>query len=192
MLKNKAVLTAWAPQAIIITILCGLLYISIQQILRQSANDPQIQMAEDYAAGVSAGNISDSLSPAGTIDISRSLAPFIIIYDSAGKPLTGNAILDNKIPAVPFEVLRNAKDNGQNRITWQPEKGLKIAAVIIPFFGKTKSGFVLAGRSLREVQIRTSKIDIFCVSTWLILLAASYLIHYIIKTYAKENVLYKI
>ena len=192
MLKNKAVLTSWAPQAIIITILCGLLYISIQQILRQSANDPQIQMAEDYAAGISAGNIQDSAAVDGSIDISRSLAPFIIIYNSAGKPIAGNARLNNKIPVVPGDFLQNAKENGQTRITWQPEKGIKIAAVIIPFAGKAKTGFVLAGRSLREVQMRTSKIDMFCVSTWFILLAASYLIHYIIKTYAKERVLYRV
>lgn len=192
MLKSRVLLTVWAPQAIIITIICGLIYISVQQILRQSANDPQIQMAEDYAANISAGNISDSLSIDGSIDISRSLAPFIIIYDSAGKPLSGNARLNKKIPAVPVDFLLTAKNNGQSRITWQPEKGIKIAAVIIPFAGKAKGGFVLAGRSLREVQMRTSNIDMFCVSTWLILLAASYLINYIIKTYAKEKVLYKI
>jgi hypothetical protein len=40
----------WLPLAVAITILAGLVYATVQQSLRQGANDPQIQLAEDTAA----------------------------------------------------------------------------------------------------------------------------------------------
>ena len=41
--------------------------------------------------------------------------------------------------------------NGEARFTWQPAPGVRAATVITSFDGSSK-GFVLAGRSLREVE----------------------------------------
>jgi len=46
----KEILKHWLLIAIVVTGLIGLVYVAVQQDLRQGANDPQIQMAEDTAA----------------------------------------------------------------------------------------------------------------------------------------------
>ena len=40
----------WLPMALVVTALCGVVYAAVFRNIRQSANDPQIQMAEDAAA----------------------------------------------------------------------------------------------------------------------------------------------
>ena len=43
----KSILVVWLAIAAATTVVCGLVYLSVQQVMRQSANDPQIQIAED-------------------------------------------------------------------------------------------------------------------------------------------------
>ncbi len=42
-------------------------------------------------------------------------------------------------------------------MTWQPERRVRIATVVVRYEGR-ESGFVLAGRSLREVEERVRRI----------------------------------
>jgi len=58
-----------------------------QQVLRMSANDPQIQMAEDAAQRLNAGEDAERIVPDHKVDMAASLAPFVIIYDDSGRPL---------------------------------------------------------------------------------------------------------
>ena len=92
----------WIPLAFIICCFCGLAYLTVQQAYRQSANDPQIQIAEDSAAILSSNASTSSILPTGTVNIAESLAPFIVIYDNAGNPIAGNGILDNALPSLPL------------------------------------------------------------------------------------------
>jgi hypothetical protein len=50
MQRIQNILRAWLPIAVVTAAFCGLAYLTVQQSLRQGANDPQIQMAEDAAA----------------------------------------------------------------------------------------------------------------------------------------------
>src|SRR6266536_2297586 len=50
------------------------------------------------------------------------------------------------------------KQNGEDRLTWQPQTGIRSAIVVTQFKGTT-SGFVLAGRSLREVGKREDSLE---------------------------------
>ena len=45
MKKMRNILRHWFPLAVVATAFCGLVYVAVQQELRQNANDPQIQMA---------------------------------------------------------------------------------------------------------------------------------------------------
>jgi len=45
----------WIPLAFVATVLCGFVYGGIQQVYRNAADDPQIQMAEVAAAALAAG-----------------------------------------------------------------------------------------------------------------------------------------
>lgn len=150
---------------IVITGFCGLTYTTVQQNYRQGANDPQIQIAEDTASKLSSNDSVESVVPKEKVDISKSLAPFVIVFDLNGKPVTGSAILNGKIPTPPVGVFEYAKKFGENRLTWQPQENVRIASVIVPYSGK-EQGFVLAGRSLREVEKREEKLEFFVAAVW--------------------------
>lgn len=149
----KTTLKYWLRSAIVICGLCGILYVAIQQELRQGANDPQIQMAEDAAAQLADGQPVQSVVPVQKVDIATSLAPYIIIFDSTGKPVASSAQLNGQTPTIPSGVFDYVRQNGEDRITWQPQPGVRSAIVVTQFKG-ANSGFVVAGRSLREVEIR--------------------------------------
>ena len=162
----------WLPVALAITVVSGLVYVAVQQDLRQGANDPQIQMAEDAATQLEKGEAAQTAAGSKQVDMARSLAPFLIIYDDAGRVLASAAQLNGQTPTLPAGVLQAAKQSGENRITWQPQADARTAAVVIPF-GGSHPGFVLAGRSLREVEKRESKLTLSVGGAWVVALLGS-------------------
>ena len=88
----------WLPFGIIATILCGLVYVALQQEIRQTANDPQIGMAQDIAIALSNGATPQSLTSGMKIEMSKSLSPFVIVYDSSGKVLAASGMLKGEVP----------------------------------------------------------------------------------------------
>jgi hypothetical protein len=172
MSKVNIILRHWLPLAVVTTLLCGLVYLVVQQSLRQGANDPQIQMAEDAAAALAAGGTPESMVPAGQVEISTSLAPFMVIYSDTGEPLASSGLLHGTIPLLPSGVFDYTRQNGEDRVSWQPESGVRIAAVVVAY-GGAQPGFVLAGRSLREVEKRESQVEQITGIVWLVALAGS-------------------
>ncbi|KAA6457944.1 hypothetical protein DYQ86_21510 [Acidobacteria bacterium AB60] len=156
------------------------LYAIPQQILRNGANDPQIQMATDLAARLDGGpGVADGLLQAqlsansGVIDMARSLSPFLIVYDDQGNPLGSNAQLNGATPAPPRGVFDYVRSHGEERVTWEPIRAshtLRIAAVVERVKGP-HPGFVLAGRSMREVEARIEQVRQMAGLTWLGMLA---------------------
>ncbi len=110
-------------------------------------------MAEDGAVALGSGPTATSVAAAPIVDISRSLSPFVIVFDDNGKPIASSAVLNGATPTIPFGIFQYVRMSGEDRFTWQPENGVRIAAVVVRFSG-TSSGFILAGRSLREVEKR--------------------------------------
>ncbi|HTX91080.1 MAG TPA: hypothetical protein VMC09_07680 [Anaerolineales bacterium] len=145
----------WLPLAIATAGLCALVYLTVQQILRQDANDPQIQMAEDAARNLNAGANVESVVPAAKVEIADSLAPFLIVFDDSGNVVASSATLHGSTPAYPAGVLDYTRQKGEDRVTWQPEAGVRMATVVV----RSDNGFVLAGRSLREVETRETAIE---------------------------------
>ncbi len=178
------------PLAVVITLLCGLLYATVQQNFRQNANDPQIQIAEDTASVLNGGlNVKDVV-PDDQIDVSASLSPFLIVFDKNGKVASSDAVLDGKIPTPPPGVLDYVASGGEtnfgslkkriifkieggseeNRITWEPKDGVRLAAVIT----KYDNGFVLVGRNLREVEIREDNLTHMIFAGWFATMGATF------------------
>jgi len=155
--------------AAIVTGLSGLLYAAVQQDLRQSANDPQIQMAEDTAAKLADGQQVQNVVPSEKVDIANSLAPYVIVFDATGKPIASSVQLNGQTPTIPSGVFDYVRQNGEDRITWQPQSGVRSAIVVTQFKGPN-SGFVLAGRSLREVEIREDDIMHLILLGWIAIL----------------------
>ena len=154
----------------IATVLAIALYAIPQQVLRQGANDPQIQLAGDLVARLESGVSAVAAVPAAEIDMARSLTPFVIVYDDAGKPLTSQATLNGAIPVPPAGVFDYVRQHGEERVSWQPildrRHGVRIAAVV-QRVGGAYPGFVLAGRSLREVEAREIQVQHMAGLAWL-------------------------
>jgi hypothetical protein len=136
---------------IVLSVICGLVYWAVQQDLRMSANDPQIQLAEDTATQLNSGG---KLPVTAKINITQSLAPFLIIYDKQGNPILSQASLNGQTPLLPTGVLADTQKLGEDRLTWQPAHNVRIAAIITPY----KNGYVLAGRNLREIEKREDQL----------------------------------
>ncbi len=143
---------AWIPFAFVVSLICLLGYGLVQQSLRQSANDPQIQMAEDAALSLAKGAKPADVIPANQVDMSVSLLPYMMVFDDSGKVLASSVNLHGVTPVLPGGILAAARES-EWRETWQPEIGVRSAVVALRF-GGANPGFVLAGRSLREVEVR--------------------------------------
>lgn len=165
-------LKTWLPFALLLTLVCGMIYGTVQQVYRQSANDPQIQMAEDTAAALEKGAKPTRLIGDNSIDMAKSLAPYTVMYDDELNPLAANVIIDGATPRPPRGVFEYARAHGEDRLTWQPQPGVR-SAIVVVHYGGTKSGFVLAGRSLREVEIRESRLVLSLEIGWLVSMMAT-------------------
>jgi hypothetical protein len=197
---NKILLKSfpiWIPFAALLTFACFFSYGLVQQDLRQTANDPQIQIVEDISQALASGGATpqDIVPPGQTLDISTSLDSYVIVYDATGAVLASSATLNGKTPTVPQGVFASLRrygiDNAQNRFTWEPAPGVRSAAVVTAFSGPASSsqGFVLAGRSLREVEIREDNMLRITVLAWLAGLVGMFLIiWFAIWIYKKEVV----
>ncbi|HSW37705.1 MAG TPA: hypothetical protein VLG37_05065 [Candidatus Saccharimonadales bacterium] len=147
---------------LIITVIFGTIYGTVQQSLRLSANDPQIQLAEDSAAKLDAGAKASTVS--GQTDIKRSLATFLIIYDKSGRVVAGTGRLDGQIPRVPLGVLKASEGKDYHAVTWQPQNGVRLASVTV----SAKNYYVVSARSLKEVEKRETKVFQLAVMGWLV------------------------
>ncbi len=162
----RNILRQWLPLALAITLICGLMYAAVQQALRQGANNPQVQMAEDAAAALAAGQLPGSLIPTEQVEMATSLAPYLLVYDGTGHELDGSATLNGRPPVMPGGVFDYVRQHGQDRITWQPEPGVRIAAVAVAY-GGGHPGFVVAGRSLREAERQIDNLGLIIAAGWL-------------------------
>src|SRR5579872_769987 len=70
-----------------------------QQVLRQSANDPQIQIAQDLAQSLSQ-KPTQKLNLTPTVDYAHSLSPIIMVFDSRQKLVATN-LSDSSYPTPP-------------------------------------------------------------------------------------------
>ncbi|MFA5991482.1 MAG: hypothetical protein WC794_04540 [Candidatus Doudnabacteria bacterium] len=170
-------LFSWLPLAVAIIIMSSLVYVVAQQSYRNAANDPQIQIAQDITTALNKGDVqADAIvPPTSTSEMSSSLATFVTIFSATGTPVGSSVAVDGKLPTIAEKILVAAKKSGESRITWQPKPGLRIATVITSYKNSTASGFVLAGRSLKETDIRIAQLGIITAITTLIALILSFL-----------------
>lgn len=160
---HRRAVALFVPAATVLTVACGLVFLGLQQDLRQDANEPQIQMAEDLARALDGGAVPATLVTGSKVDLALSLAPFIAVYDQSGAVLATDGTLDGSPPRPPIGVLDTARSAGIDKVTWQPRAGVRIAAVVVPWSG----GTVLAGRSLRIVEERVTQLQVLVVAAWI-------------------------
>jgi hypothetical protein len=162
-------LRLWLPAAAVATVAAGLIYGEVQQDLRSSANDPQIQMAEDAAATLDGGASPDQVLPPGKVEIARSLAPYLMVFDKQGRLLASSATVDGAQPEYPKGVLDGVAAGRREEVTWQTASGVRSATVAVAY----KNGFVVAGRSLRAVEERENNAELIAAAGWIGMLGAT-------------------
>jgi hypothetical protein len=180
------IIKSWLPLAAAITLICGIVYTVAQQLNRQSANDPQIEMAQDAAAALARGMEAESLVVGPKADIAMSLAPYLIIFDEAGKPVVSSGVLDGRIPSPPIGVFDYTRQNRQDILTWQPRPGIR-SATVVRYFSGARTGFVLAGRSLFEVENRIDKLMIGIAFGWLFTIISTLIVVLIIEHFTYKE-----
>ena len=173
------------------TVILIVAYAAVQQDLRQSANDPQIELAEDAAAILSEGYPIDSLiGSVPKTDMSKSLSPFVMLIDASGNLIESSGMNGTSTPsAPPVGIFDHVRAYGEDRVTWQTASGLRFAAVVTewqvparppaqllsgaPSLPPASStvGFVVAARPLREVEIREDKVGKIMLSGWVLMVA---------------------
>ncbi|HEV2990143.1 MAG TPA: hypothetical protein VG759_16995 [Candidatus Angelobacter sp.] len=155
--------------AVILTLLGGAASVTMQQMLRRGANEPQIDMADYYAGEIGSGEEPGNVIPPGYVDAERSLQPFVIFYDDQGKPGPGTGYLDQVLPTPPDGVFDVVRKQGGENVTWQPRPGVRLASVIRRVHGR-KLGFILAARSLRLVEQQEGLLWRIAVAGWIIVM----------------------
>src|SRR5262249_5361856 len=98
---------------------------------------------------------------------SRSLMPFVTLYDHRQQPLKSSGFLDGKMPHLPAGVYNIALANGDDRVTWQPHPNIRIALIVMRVQWPTVE-FVAVGRSLKEVEMREANLFYMTGVAWLI------------------------
>jgi hypothetical protein len=158
---------AFFSQLVVISVISLMVYTTVQQCYRMGANDPQIQISSNIRDRLSRGQPAGDLFNGDSLDIARTQSTFGILFDSSGQAVESTGLLNGKMPHLPSGVFLFTKDHGEDRISWQPQPGVRIAMVILKV-SAPKIGFVGIGRSLRDVEERIQNLGWMVLICWLI------------------------
>ena len=180
MKQTSSILTHIAA-AIIVTGIILLMYAAVQQTYRSTANDPQLQIARDLSAAISSGKPINNRLPSDTIDLSQSLAVFVEIFDKNGNPLHSTGLLNGTLPKPPGGIFEYANANVEDVLTWQPQNDVRMA-MVFEKINAPGEGFVAAGRSLKEIEVRENNLVKMIGITWMACMAVL-LVHLLVQRY---------
>ncbi|MDR3687282.1 MAG: hypothetical protein P4L93_10035 [Coriobacteriia bacterium] len=157
------IIRIWLPIAVAVTAVSGLTYLAVQQSYRNGLDDPQQQLATDGAALLDAGATPESVATSPTIDAAMSLAPFVVVVGPQDNVLASGATIGSSVAEPPAGVLAAARAQGTDRVTWQPQTGVRIASVS----AAAKDGrVVIAGRNMRAVEARIDDLGRITALAW--------------------------
>jgi hypothetical protein len=157
------------------TLICLAIFGAVQQSYRNGANDPQVEASEEIVNVINKGAPADAIvGNSQPVEIDKSLSPFVTIFDKDGKVVGSSGKLGADSPTPPSGVFDRTKQKNDDIFTWQPQKGVRIAAVLRKADGD--KGFVLVGRNLREIERRTEHLIKIVGVAWVGLLVLSALL----------------
>jgi len=117
------------------------------------------------------------------------------MYDKQYQPIRSSGFLDGKFPQLPAGVFEYVKAHGEERITWQPRKGIRMAMVVLEA-AYPAAGFIALGRSLNEIESREAQLSTMVLMCWLVamgLITVAGLIQFMYinrqNSISKENIL---
>ena len=153
----------WSAIALIVTALFASIYLVMQQIERQGADDAPARLASQVASQPASGGATST----DDVDLAVSDAAFFVVYDGADRPVTGTGRLNGALAAIPHGVLDRARRGGSNHVTWQASDGRRFATVE----QQAGDSVVLAGQSLAPTEKRIDQLGLLILVAWLCVLA---------------------
>ncbi len=164
---------------ILATVLLGTVHLSVKQVYRSNANDPQVEVVEQVSGIIKQDIPLDAIiGQSEQIDLATNLGLFVMIFDKDKKMVGSSMTLDGQVPTPPDSAFEGAKQPEGNRFTWQPKDDVRVAAV---FKAVDDKGYVLAGRSLKEVESREIELTRVVVIGWVISVVISLLLSLVPK-----------
>jgi len=168
----KMAFILWLINMFLVTFTCCLIYIVAQQSLRLMANDIPTQTATDALIKLQDGQDLNNIISSNKIDISKSISPFIMVYDNNKNLVEESGMMGNSKPTYPTSVLSSVDKKGESRVTWQPQAGMRFASIAV----KYKDGYIVAARSLKETEKVIDTIGKLVLIAWLAYAIFSFLV----------------
>lgn len=176
----------WFGYAAMITLVCIIVYVTVQQSFRLSANDPQVQMAHDAALAIDKGVDPKSLPVTQTgIEISQGLSPYVTVYDPSGNMVAGSATLNGKPLHIPRGVIDYIRKNTRDAASWQPQPGVRQAMVGV---STAKGNYVvISGRSLAPTEERIARLGEQVLFGWVMSLIGMLVVAFLQDVIARKT-----
>ena len=150
---------------VILTLTAILVFGAFQFTLRSSANDTPNEISEQISKVIKLGQTPNL--GYDTINPKTDSSPFVIVFDDQKKEVVSNLKTDNQTPNLPSGVLDEVDKKGINSISWEPEKGTRLA-VTIKKVETTKKFYVLTGQSLTRAENKIKTILYLVIGFWLV------------------------
>jgi len=183
-MKLPAFVTHFAA-LMIVTVLCGLIYVAVQHSYRSGANDPQLQIANDLKDAIQTNQSTTKWMSGDSVEISRSAAVFKTFYNSNGDPIQSTGFLDAQFPQIPKGVFDFTAKHQQDVLTWQPRAGVRMA-MVVEAISSPHIAFVAVGRSLKEVEKRESMLVTMVLVAWFVC-AGVIILHFMVRHFTSFN-----
>ena len=181
----KNVFTIWIIIIFLVTFTCMLTYLVTQQVIRVGANEQPAQLAAETSINLESGQDAKDAIPPKITDITKSLGTFVMIYDKDKKLIAYSGMMGKSEPVYPKGILGNLDRVGEERVTWQPQAGLRFATVAL----KTDNNYIVAAQSLFEREKLVDVIGKLILAAWLACFIFSsvvmVIIYFFIKKYLK-------
>jgi hypothetical protein len=147
----------WLAATIIVTLIFGSVYLTLQQFGRHSAN-----AAPAAAAAAQVQQMGSEPASGPRLELTPDSGVFVIVFGEDNKPISTTVSLHGAPPDIPAGVLETAKTVGSDAVTWQPEPGLRMAVVA----RQAPGGVVVAGQSLTPFEDSDRMSQLFLAAGW--------------------------
>lgn len=163
---------SFLPFAVCITLLSALIYFSSQQVIRLSANEMPSLSVDTALARISIGQQLGTILPNIPIELSKPFGFFFSAYNEQKVLTIAQTTVHGAPVSVPSGVLDYAKSHGKDRVTWQPETGIRLATVVV-YEPRTKT-YLVAGRDLTDYEHRIQTLGLQILFGWGITMIATF------------------
>ena len=148
-------------------------YVLNQQILRRGADEQPGQIAAVVRAEMAHGADASVVLSGPKQELSSpewlaGASAFGAVYDADGKVVASDATLWGEPPQPPRGIFPVIRERGSEKVTWQPQRGIRVALTGLPLPG---GGYVLAGQSLIPGEARTARFSALMRWVWVGMLA---------------------